>query len=595
MAVTETITDPTPDRPQPEVPRTHAFDVHHFDFSPWEFWRHADEDARRAQLELQAAVLATHPGWSLGERVFLSEQASVQARVLELGDRSYVAAHAYLTDDVRGGRDCTINAFTVVRGKVRLGDGVRIGAHSSLLAFNHTMTDPDVEVFRQPISSRGITIGDDVWIGSHVVVLDGVTVGDQAMLAAGAVVTKDVPAGAVVGGNPARVLRWRVPPADGAAVPGRAAPVPGAGGPDLADRLADFVERAREQAPEVLERSWDPSLPDGQFVDRPGARPSVRAQCDAIEIADLLLGTTPSQLPADTQAERLAGWQHAGTGLVAELDATGRPSAAPLDWRDGTAAYHVLCVGYALDVLGSGFPHPVAAFTGRSGTDLVDALERLTWHGRVWGSGAWVDTVGTALRWDVPRGVPGAEAQLATLMGWLDLRADRRTGMWGSPDGTEGMLQVVNGFYRASRGSYAQFGLSLPHPERAVDTTLAHACDPRWFAPERQNACNVLDVAHPLWLAGKQTAHRREEVVALAGRLLGDALGHWTDHEGFGFQAPDPGTRGVPATVPGLQGTEMWSAVIWLLADLVGLADVLGYRPRGVHRPEPAVLLRPVG
>ena len=145
----------------------------------------------------------------------MSELAAVQTSVLALGDRSYVAAYAYLTDEVRTGRNCTINAFSVVRGAVTLGDAVRIGAHTSILALNHTMTDPEVEVFRQPITSKGITVGDDVWIGSHVVVLDGVSIGSKAVVAAGAVVTKDVPDGAVVGGNPARLLRWRVTPRPG--------------------------------------------------------------------------------------------------------------------------------------------------------------------------------------------------------------------------------------------------------------------------------------------------------------------------------------------------------------------------------------------
>jgi hypothetical protein len=175
----------------------------------------------------------------------------------------------------------------------------------------------------------------------------------------------------------------------------------------------------------------------------------------------------------------------------------------------------------------------------------------------------------------------------------LGTHCDPRTGLWGG-DGGPDLLQPVNGFYRASRGTYAQFGLPLPHPERVIDTVLAHAGQPRLFAADRQNACNVLDVAHPLWLAGRQTGHRRDEVVTLAGSLLRNALGRWVERQGFSFRTPYPGGDADPATVPGLQGTEMWLTIIWILADLLGLADVAGYAPRGVHRPEPDLRLPPV-
>jgi acetyltransferase-like isoleucine patch superfamily enzyme len=62
----------------------------------------------------------------------------------------------------------------------------------------------DAEISRGPIR-----IGNDVWIGAAAQVLSGVTIGDGAIVGAGAIVTRDVPAYAVVGGNPARLIRYR--------------------------------------------------------------------------------------------------------------------------------------------------------------------------------------------------------------------------------------------------------------------------------------------------------------------------------------------------------------------------------------------------
>lgn len=58
---------------------------------------------------------------------------------------------------------------------------------------------------------KNITIGNDVWIGARAIVLDGVTIGNGAVIAANSVVTKDVPAYAIVGGVPAKIIKYRFP------------------------------------------------------------------------------------------------------------------------------------------------------------------------------------------------------------------------------------------------------------------------------------------------------------------------------------------------------------------------------------------------
>ncbi len=545
--------------------RPEEFHQHDLDYSPWSFWTDADQDAQARQLDLQHQF-EDADGHQFGTGCFVSGLASVQNEKLQLGDRTYIAAGAYLTGDLQAGADCSINAYTVVRGSVRMGDGVRIGAHTSILGFNHSMADPDLPVFRQPLTAKGITIGSDVWIGSHVVILDGVNVGDHSVLAAGAIVTKDVPSGAVVGGNPARLLRWRVPAA--------------ASADELSSKVQVFAEQARATIPGLLERTWNADR--RLFADRPGAAPTVRAQCDAIELADLLLGRAPDQLPAAEQIERLRGWQDPVSGLVAEIGDAGEQLPIGEGLSDGEALYHVLSVGYALDLLGSSFAEPIHAVAQTSADDLLLALNGLPWRDQAWGGGAWIDAIGTAHLWN--------GSQPDALLGWMLTHASPETGMWGSRTPQEGLLQVVNGFYRATRGTFAQFGLPVPYPERVIDTVLQHAQDVRHFAPDRYNACNVLDVAHPLWLT-RQTGYRAEEVVTLARKLLTGVLKHWIDGSGFAFAAPNAGSR-PGQTTPGLQGTEMWLATAWLLADLAGVSGALGYRPRGVHRPEAAVTAR---
>lgn len=553
---------------QPPEP---AFTRH--DLGVTAFWQEATAEQRDAQLAWQRE-LAARGDVHLDDEVFVSRRAIVYADRLRLGARCYLAAHTTLWGDVEFGPDCTLNPYSEVRGTVRIGAGTRIGAHTSILGFNHGMS-PDRPVHRQPLTFEGITIGDDVWIGSHVVVLDGVRVGSHSVLGAGAVVTRDVPPWSVVAGNPARRIRDRRT----------------AGGIDVGDRLERFGRTVRVELSTVIATGWDAAA--GSFVDHPGAMPTVRAWCDAVELADLAGG--PAALPVDPDliGTTLRDRQDPDTGLIPEWDSDDARLSS-----DGHAApnYHVLSAGYALDLLGAHWRYPIVAVARLSPGELRDALDRLPWRTRGWRAGSWVDTVGTALHWnrrDVDQPAPPAgrqstgcqAAQLETLFGWLLTRCDPATGLWGGPDAGSGWLEPVNGFYRLTRGTFALYGLPLPYPERTVDSVLAHAADTCYFTATRGTACNVLDVVHPLWLAFRHTGHRRPEAESWARRQLDRVLPAWQTGRGCSFALT--GGTGWQAA-PGLLGTEMWLAITWLLADLLGAADALGYRPRGIHRPDPA-------
>ncbi len=103
------------------------------------------------------------------------------------------------------GADVFINAGCHFQdqGGVTLGDGCLIGHNVVFATLNHDL-DP---ARRSAMTPAPIVLGRNVWIGSNATILQGVTIGDGAVVAAGAVVTKDVPAGTVVGGVPARPIR----------------------------------------------------------------------------------------------------------------------------------------------------------------------------------------------------------------------------------------------------------------------------------------------------------------------------------------------------------------------------------------------------
>ncbi|MDI6700053.1 MAG: acyltransferase [bacterium] len=164
------------------------------------------------------------PYLSHPENIFVGKKSTIHHNVtlsasreknsLVIGESCDI--HPYSIIRVSGGRivfgnHCSLNSFSMVvsNGDIIIKDFVRIGPHTLIISGNHIFKDKDKKIFQQGVEGKGITIEEDVWIGSGVRILDGVRVGKGSIVAAGAVVTKDVPENVVVAGIPAKVIKER--------------------------------------------------------------------------------------------------------------------------------------------------------------------------------------------------------------------------------------------------------------------------------------------------------------------------------------------------------------------------------------------------
>lgn len=107
------------------------------------------------------------------------------------------------------GEECSLKEYCLIYGTggVEIGRYTRIAAHVSIVAENHLTDDVSKPICKQGISYKGIKIGDDVWIGTHTIILDGVEIGNGCVIGAGSVVTRDIPNYSVAVGNPAKVIK----------------------------------------------------------------------------------------------------------------------------------------------------------------------------------------------------------------------------------------------------------------------------------------------------------------------------------------------------------------------------------------------------
>jgi acetyltransferase-like isoleucine patch superfamily enzyme len=149
-----------------------------------------------------------------GLEIEIARDAEVRfGRFVWIGDGTKLRCHegsVEIGEKTVMGQECTISAYQ----RVRIGAECVIADRAMFIDFDHGVVEVERPIRLQGIYKRDVVVGSNVWIGYGACILRGVTVGDNSIVGTNSVVTKDVPANAVVAGIPARVIRMREPPAE---------------------------------------------------------------------------------------------------------------------------------------------------------------------------------------------------------------------------------------------------------------------------------------------------------------------------------------------------------------------------------------------
>lgn len=167
-------------------------------------------------------------GIKLSEKVYLGERTvlctshyekmdhtrTISKKTIEIGASTRIDTGCILASyggNISIGKNVSINPYCILygHGGLKIGNNTRVAARCTMIPANHGIKKSTL-ITDQKLTKKGITIGEDCWIGTGASILDGVTLGDQCVVGAGSVVTKSFPDGTIVAGIPAKKISNRV-------------------------------------------------------------------------------------------------------------------------------------------------------------------------------------------------------------------------------------------------------------------------------------------------------------------------------------------------------------------------------------------------
>lgn len=126
------------------------------------------------------------------------------------GVRASLIPHISSVSKLQIGNDVSLNGITVTGwGEVKMGSHIHSGTNVKIMLGSHDYDHGNKIPYGTAVTNKQVVIDDFVWIGSDVIISGNVHIGEGAIIAIGSVVVKDIPRCAIVGGNPAKVFKYR--------------------------------------------------------------------------------------------------------------------------------------------------------------------------------------------------------------------------------------------------------------------------------------------------------------------------------------------------------------------------------------------------
>lgn len=150
----------------------------------------------------------------IGKNVYIGDHVSLivePGATLSIADNSFIGESCYIKcfgGDITIGREVSINSKSFINGcgGVSIGDNTRIGTQSIIIASNHKFGEPDLLV-KDAITKQGVSLGENIWLGARVTILDGVHIPDNSVIGACSLVSKTLNESGVYVGVPAKKIK----------------------------------------------------------------------------------------------------------------------------------------------------------------------------------------------------------------------------------------------------------------------------------------------------------------------------------------------------------------------------------------------------